>query len=122
VRGAEYEVELASNGDAPLTSDELRGAVVRLLAADKLPGMRRRGESERRSDTDERDLRPYVEDVEVVEVDEEARRARVRMVLRLDATGAGRPEDVVNALDLPVHPVRSTRTRLLFVDTPPIAR
>jgi radical SAM-linked protein len=122
VRGAEYEVELAASGDAPLTSDELRGAVVRLLSAEKLPGMRRRGESERRSDTDERDLRPYIEDVEVVEVDEEGRRARLRMVLRLDASGAGRPEDVVNALHLPVHPVRSTRTRLLFVDTPPIAR
>ncbi len=122
VRGAEYEVHLAANGDAPLTSDELRGAVVRLLAAEQLPGMRRRGESERRSDTDERDLRPYVEDVEVVDVDETARTARLRMALRLDASGAGRPEDVVHAMDLPVHPVRATRTRLLFVDTPPIAR
>jgi radical SAM-linked protein len=122
VRGAEYEVEVAATGEATLTSDDLRGAVVRLLSADKLIGRRRRGESERRSDTGVRDLRPYVQDVEVLEVDEEARRGRLRMVLRLDASGAGRPEDVVHALDLPVRPLRATRTRLLFVDTPPIAR
>jgi radical SAM-linked protein len=122
VRGAEYEVELAAYGEAPLTADDLRGAVVRLLAAAQLPGRRRRGESERRADTRIRDLRPYVEDVEVLDVDEAARTARLRMVLRLDPSGAGRPEDVVHALDLAVRPVQATRTRLLFVDTPPIAR
>ena len=122
VRGAEYEVDVAATGDAPLTRDDLRGAVVRLLAAQQLPGKRRRGESERRADTGVRDLRPYVQDVEVLDVDEETRRGRIRMVLRLDASGAGRPEDVVHALDLPVRPLHATRTRLLFVDTPPIAR
>jgi radical SAM-linked protein len=122
VRGAEYEVDVAGTGDAPLTRDDLRGAVVRLLAAQQLPGKRRRGESERRADTGVRDLRPYVQDVEMLEFDEEARRGRLRMVLRLDASGAGRPEDVVHALDLPVRPLHATRTRLLFVDTPPIAR
>ena len=122
LRGAEYEVELRARGDATLSSDELRGAVVRLLAAPTLPGRRRRGESERRSDSGMRDLRPYIEDVEVVEVDEEARTARLRMVLRLDPSGAGRPEDVVAALELPLEPGPAVRTRLLFVDTPPIAR
>ena len=122
VRGAEYEVEVAARRDATLTSDELRGAIVRLLAAPRLVGMRRRGESERRADSGLRDLRPYVEDVEAIEVDEEKRRARLRMVLRLDPSGAGRPEDVVNALDLPLRTVKSARVRLLFVDTPPIAR
>ena len=122
LRGAEYEVKVAARGDAPLSSDDLRGAVVRLLAAQELPGKRRRGESERRSDSGERDLRPFVEDVEVVEVDEQARTATLRMVLRLDPSGAGRPEDVVAALDLPVRAGQAIRTRLLFVDTPPIAR
>lgn len=122
VRGAEYEVVVRARGGASLTSDELRGAVVRLLAAPQLVGMRRRGESERRTDTGLRDLRPYIEDVEVLDVDEEARTARLRMVLRLDPSGAGRPEDVVNALDLPLATRSSARTRLLFVDTPPIAR
>jgi hypothetical protein len=100
----------------------LRGAVVRLLGASRLVGKRRRGESERRADAGARDLRPFVEDIEVLEVDEEQRRARLRMVLRLDATGAGRPEDVVDALDLPLAAGPAVRTRLLFVDTPPIAR
>jgi radical SAM-linked protein len=119
LRAAEYEVEVVAS---QLTEEELRGAVVRLLAAPRLIGMRRRGESERRSDAGSRDLRPLVEDVEVIEVDEEAGRARLRCVLRLDPSGAGRPEDVVAALDLPLRVRRSVRTRLLFVDTPPIAR
>jgi radical SAM-linked protein len=120
VRGAEYEVEVA--GDDGLTTDALRGAVVRLLNAKKLEGMRRRGESERRSDVGTRDLRPLIEDVEVVDVDEKAHTATIRTVLQLDASGAGRPEDIVNALDLPLRVVRAVRTRLVFVDTPPIAR
>ena len=120
LRGAEYEVEV--RGDEDLTSDALRGAVVRLLAADRLPEARRRGESERRSDAGDRDLRPLIEDVEVLDIDDEAHTARLRTVLQLDANGAGRPEDVVRALDLPLRVNRAVRTRLLFVDTPPIAR
>ena len=120
VRAAEYEVEVT--GDASLTSDALRGAVVRLLNTKKLEGKRRRGESERRSDAGERDLRPLISDVEVVDVDEKGHTATVRTVLQLDANGAGRPEDVIHALDLPLRVVRAVRTRLLFVDTPPIAR
>ena len=120
LRGAEYEIEV--RGDDELTSDALRGAIVRLLNAKELQGKRRRGESERRSDAGERDLRPLIEDVEIVAVDEKAHTATLRTVLQLDASGAGRPEDVVNALDLPLRVGRAVRTRLLFVDTPPIAR
>jgi radical SAM-linked protein len=120
LRGAEYEVEIS--GDDGLTSDSLRGAVVRLLGSKELAGKRRRGESERRSDAGDRDLRPLIEDVEVLDVDEKAHTARLRTVLQLDASGAGRPEDIVAALDLPVRVKRAVRTRLLFVDTPPIAR
>ncbi len=120
LRGAEYEIEVASRDE--LTSDALRGAVVRLLAAEELSGKRRRGESERRSDAGSRDLRPLIEDVEIIEIDEAARTARIRTVLQLDASGAGRPEDVVQALDLPLSVRKAVRTRLLFVDTPPIAR
>ena len=120
LRGAEYEIEVS--GDEGLTSDALRGAIVRLLNAKELQGKRRRGESERRSDAGERDLRPLIEDVEIVTVDEKAHTATLRTVLQLDASGAGRPEDVVNALDIPLRVGRAARTRLLFVDTPPIAR
>jgi radical SAM-linked protein len=122
LRAAEYEIDIRARAGAQLTSDELRGAVVRLLGAPKLLGKRRRGESERRADAGPRDLRPFVEDVEVLEVDEDGRRGRLRMVLRLDASGAGRPEDVVDALDLRLVSGTAVRTRLLFVDTPPIAR
>jgi radical SAM-linked protein len=120
LRAAEYEVQVS--GDDSLTTDALRGAVVRLLGANELHGMRRRGESERRSDAGDRDLRPLIEDVELLDVDEAARTARIRTVLRLDPSGAGRPEDVVQALDLPLRVRSAVRTRLLFVDTPPIAR
>jgi radical SAM-linked protein len=120
LRAAEYEMEIA--GDESLTSDALRGAVVRLLSAERLEGYRRRGESERRSDVESRDLRPMVEDVEVIDVDEDAHAARLRAVLRLDSTGAARPEDVLTALNLPLRSRRTVRRRLLFVDTPPIAR
>jgi hypothetical protein len=120
LRGAEYEIDVRGGPD--LTSDALRGAVVRLLGARQLPGKRRRGESERRADAGPRDLRPLLEDAEVLEVDEAAHRGRLRLVLRLDASGAGRPEDVVNALDLRLRAGQAVRTRLLFVDTPPIAR
>jgi radical SAM-linked protein len=120
VRAAEYEVVVSSPRD--LSEEDLRGATVRLLGRARLPGMRRRGETQRRSDAGQRDLRPYIEDAEVIDVDEAARRARLRVVLRHDSTGAGRPEDVVHALDRPLSTVRTIRTRLLFVDTPPIAR
>jgi len=120
IRAAEYEVEVRA--DDGLSSDALRGAVVRLLNAKSLRGKRRRGESERRSDAGDRDLRPLVEDVEIVEVDEQAGTAKLSTVLQLDPSGAGRPEDVVAALDLPLKVQRAVRTRLLFVDTPPIAR
>jgi len=120
VRAAEYEVVVRSPRE--LTEEGLRGAVVRLLGRARLPGMRRRGETQRRSDAGQRDLRPYIEDVEVLSIDETERRAHLKVVLRHDPTGAGRPEDVVHALDLPLNTERTIRTRLLFVDTPPIAR
>ncbi len=120
LRAAEYELEVT--GDEQLTLDTLRGAIVRLLNATELQGKRRRGESERRSDAGDRDLRPLIEDVEVLEVNEDDHSARLRTVLRLDASGAGRPEDVAAAIDLPLRARRAVRTRLLFVDTPPIAR
>jgi hypothetical protein len=120
VRGGEYEVEAR----APEGTDEeaLRAAVVQLLAAPSLPGMRRRGESERRSDATERDLRPYVEDLEVLGYDPASRTARLRMQLRLDPSGAGRPRDVVDALGLDLDMTRAVRNRLVFVDTPAVAR
>jgi hypothetical protein len=120
VRGGEYEVAVRTPDGT--TEDELRSAVVKLLAAESLPGLRRRGETERRSDADNRDLRPYVEDLEVLGLDQAQHTARLRMQLRLDPSGAGRPLDVVEALNLGLTITRAVRDRLLFVDTPPVAR
>ena len=119
VRAAEYEVVVVQPN---LSEDRLRGAIVQLLAAPELLGRRRRGETERRSDAGTRDLRPYIEDVELLEIDNGAGTARLRMVLRLDPSGTGRPEDVVDALGLGLRARGVVRTRLVFVDTPPIAR
>ncbi len=120
VRGGEYEVEARVPDGTGV--DDLKAAVVQLLAAPSLPGMRRRGESERRSDATERDLRPYVEDLEVLSFDKASRTAHLRMQLRLDPSGAGRPRDVIDALELGLEMTRAIRDRLLFVDTPPVAR
>jgi hypothetical protein len=120
VRGGEYEVEF--NSPTGTTGEDMRAAVVRLLAAESLPGQRRRGESERRSDAAERDLRPYVEDLELLAFDERSRVGRLRMQLRLDPSGAGRPLDVVDALGMRLTATRTIRARLVFVDTPPVAR
>jgi hypothetical protein len=57
-------------------------------------------------------------EVDLLDVDPDAGMARLRTVLRLDATGAGRPEDVVRALRLPLRIDRVVRNRLIFVDTP----
>jgi hypothetical protein len=120
VRGGEYEVQVRAPEGT--TEDDLRSAIVRLLASPSLPGLRRRGETERRSDADDRDLRPYVEDLELLGYDADARQGRLRMHLRLDPSGAGRPLDVVDALDLGLTVTHAVRDRLLFVDTPPVAR
>lgn len=120
LRAAEYEMEVAT-GEG-VDADAIRAAIVRLLSAETLVGLRRRGESERRTDAGIRDLRPYVEDVELMGVDPANGKATLRMVLRLDATGGGRPEDIVRALEVDIRGRRAVRTRLIFVDTPPIAR
>jgi radical SAM-linked protein len=122
LRAAEYLIDVRPADGTPLTEERLRSAVVRLLAQTELPGMAARGETERRADVASRDLRPLIEDVEVVEVDPSGQRATLRCVLRLDPGGAGRPDEVVRALDVPLKTARTVRRRLLFVDTPPIAR
>ena len=122
VRAAEYDVRVAAEGDGRLTDESVRGAIRALLGATRLPGRRRRGETERRADVGERDLRPLIDEVELVSVDEGGSTAELRMVLRAGPTGSARPEDVVAAMELPLSTARVARRRLRFVDTPPIAR
>lgn len=85
-RRAEYAVTI---GDAQPTA--LRAAVTRLLAADRLP--RRRARGGRSTDYD---LRPLLVELSV---EEDGPPARLRIVVALDPErGAGRPEEVVAAL------------------------
>jgi radical SAM-linked protein len=122
VRAAEYEVRVRAAGGAALSADVLGEAVARLLSAAQLPGRRSRGTTERLVDAGSRDLRPLIEQLSVERVEASGDEAVLGMTLRLNPSGAGRPQDVVGALDVPLELVHVVRRRLLFVDTPPIAR
>jgi hypothetical protein len=63
------------------------------------------------------DIRAQVESIEVIEEDD-AGRARLRMLLKNDNTGSGRPEQVVAALGLGAA-ARVHRTRLVLANTSP---
>jgi radical SAM-linked protein len=121
VRAAEYEVRVRAADGRAVDPDELRQAVARLLAASQLPGRRSRGATERLVDAGARDLRPLIEELSV-EDDTAGGEGRLAMTLRLNPAGSGRPQDVIAALDVPLDIVSVVRRRLLFVDTPPIAR
>jgi radical SAM-linked protein len=122
VRAAEYEVRVRAGDGRAFGLDELGQAVARLLAASQLPGRRSRGATERLVDAGARDLRPLIEELSVEEVDAAGGEGRLAMTLRLNPAGSGRPQDVIAALDMPLKIVGVVRRRLLFVDTPPIAR
>jgi radical SAM-linked protein len=115
VRHADYEVDVES--EQPLDVNDLRDAARRVMRAPALPGRRRRGVTERRADAGERDLRPLIENVEVVDADAATGRATLAVRLRTGRAGAGRPEDVVAAMRLPLRVVRVRRRQLSFVDT-----
>jgi len=48
--------------------------------------------------------------------------SKVAQAVRHGARPAATPEDVVRALGLDIRPRHPVRVRLIFVDTPPIAR
>ena len=104
VRWADYEV------DVPVT-DGLDEAIAAFLARETLSWRDTRGEKVR-----EYDLRPLVQELRV----ECARDgvARLAMRLRCDATGVGRPDQVVLALGLAL-PLRTHRRRLVLADVSP---
>ena len=65
------------------------------------------------------DLRPLILDIALIETD--GKTARLRLKLRNDAQGSGRPEQVTRALGAEVAPTRIHRTHL-ELDEPQIAR
>jgi radical SAM-linked protein len=105
VRAAEYLVDI----NADVTGNE-QGVIDDLLAAEVLPW-----EHKRDDETKTYDLRALIHDVRI-EPHEGA--LRLRMLLRADNSGAGRPEQVVAALGLPA-PDRIHRTKLVLSGASP---
>jgi radical SAM-linked protein len=106
VRWADYDVDFDAG--------EVAGAeplVERFLAAGSVPWEHRR-EDEVRS----YDIRALVQDVRVERPNE--RTLRLRMRLRSDNSGSGRPEQVAAAIGLPA-PLRIHRTRLVLANRSP---
>jgi radical SAM-linked protein len=104
-RFAEYEVEVPS-----ADIDAARDAVRRFLAAESVQWEHRR-EDQLRS----YDIRALVRDIAVAEGHAPGQ-TRLRMTLRNDPSGSGRPDQVVAALGLP-PPTRVHRTRLVLANT-----
>jgi radical SAM-linked protein len=105
VRFAEYEVEVQA-GDA-----DVDAAIAGFLAAESVPWEHKRDEEIRSYD-----IRALVDNVAVVA--REGGSVRLRMRLRNDNTGSGRPEQVAAALGLPA-PGRIHRTKLVLAGTSP---
>lgn len=100
VRWADYEVDL------PGSADEATAAVDRFLAAETVPW-----EHKREDEVRQYDIRAQVQDVAVAPVNGTG--VRLRMRLKNDNTGSGRPEQVVAALGLQ-PPSRILRKRLVL--------
>ncbi len=103
MRQAEYRVSL----DTPSSRDDLAAAVERILTQPSL--IRRRM---KKGELAEYDLRPLVYEIELL--DERDGQQHLRLLLRCGSQGAGRPEEVVAALELPIRAFHVLRTGLIW--------
>lgn len=87
-----------------VNTDELTQRIIELLATDKLP-RERRGKAY--------DLRPLVEQISMLEPDNEGR-MRFSMQLAAREGATGRPEEVLDVLNLPYEDTRVERCAFLF--------
>lgn len=110
VRAARYEIDAPSRRSAA----EWEDAIERLLALDELPWRQERGGKVR-----EFDLRRLIREVELAGAD--GGEARLRMRLRNDERGAGRPEHVLEALGADAPAGRIHRTALELKPVPAAA-
>lgn len=106
VRFAEYDVD----APAPAADVDAAAAIERFLAAETVPW-----EHKREDEVKSYDIRAQVETIELIAVQGQPPDGRIRLRMRLknDSSGSGRPEQVLAALGLPT-PVRIHRTRLLL--------
>ena len=121
VRFAEYVVDVkAAQSDRAVDVEQwsveigtdAEMTIARLLAADRIPW-----EHKREDQMKSYDLRPQVESLELASREGEG--VRLRMRLKNDSGGSGRPEQVVAALGLP-PPMRIHRVRLILAGTSPV--
>lgn len=103
MRQAEYRVAL----DTGSSRDDLAAAVERILAQPSI--IRRRI---KKGELAEYDLRPLL--YEIALLDEHDGQQMLRLLLRCGSQGAGRPEEVVAALELPIRAFHILRTRLIW--------
>jgi len=105
LRAAEYVALCPSETDG----ERLRHEAERLLSASSLPRERRTEDRVRTYD-----LRPLIQRLEVVQ--DEAGRVQVKMQLRADTQGAGRPDEVLREMGIDPADCDITRTRLLLAE------
>lgn len=110
LRATEYLVDVPDARSA----EAIRCAITALLARETLSWEHARGDEIKRYD-----LRRLIYEIELLSAADG--RARLRMRLRHDETGAGRPEQVSRALGMTEPPERIHRTRLELAQ-PAIAR
>jgi radical SAM-linked protein len=120
VRFAEYVVDVAAarcdrdveaGGWKVEDGTDVSVAVERFRAAESIPW-----EHKREDEVKSYDIRSQVEEIELIARDGEAVRLRLR--LKNDSSGSGRPEQVIAALGLPA-PTRIHRTKLILAGASP---
>lgn len=121
VRFAEYVVhvpagtcghDVETGGWKLEAGTDVGAAVERFLAAVSIPW-----EHKREDEVKSYDIRAQVEVIELIARDGDAVRLRLR--LKNDSSGSGRPEQVVAALGLP-QPTRIHRTKLILAGSSPV--
>jgi radical SAM-linked protein len=101
VRAAEYEVTLLE----PMNHGELNACIDRVLHSESLPRTRR---------DKQYDLRPLVDDLQIVSEAGQETSPRIFMRLAARERATGRPEEVLAELGIPTNKTRIERTRLIF--------
>ncbi|MCL5256965.1 MAG: TIGR03936 family radical SAM-associated protein [Chloroflexi bacterium] len=103
VIAAEYEVVVVTD----VTGKEIQRRIDHLLACDTLPRQRKRAAEVRSYD-----LRPLIWELSIKECQDG--KCYLGMCLEASSQGAGRPEEVVSALELPVLPLDVNRSSLII--------